>query len=86
MRLILNYGCMIIIEHSKIMVMNNLHLYGDQFFSLGKVNKNDMQSVYIRYLYTFSGKKCTLNVETPFKLTKEQMVLLEATSTNMGMM
>jgi hypothetical protein len=62
--------------------MNNIRHYTVNFFGLGKVNKNAMQSVYIRYLYTFAGEKYTMNFETGYQLSKEQIILLKSNQLN----
>jgi hypothetical protein len=62
--------------------MAGIKHYTVNFFGLGKVNKNGMQSVYIRYLYTLNQKKYTMNFETGYQLTKEQILLLKSNQLN----
>ena len=40
------------------------------FFGLGKVNKNGMQNVYIRYLYTKGAKKVTRQLQNKLPTDK----------------
>ena len=58
--------------------MSGIKHYTINFFGLGKVNKNDMLSVYLRYLYTYQGKKYRVSFATGYKLTPQQIVLLKA--------